>query len=410
MDQINILLVLEDTRHEFIFIDVKKSTSEIFKHFDLDKDMYELYHNGIVLNNDLLIRETELTDNCRVDILMKEVYKSFLKDKISGIFDDEYDEYHDFYIHRQRIEELSISIEQGPIGEYLNDPRSVFKLKTLIYFTEIYSKNPKSYFLEENIFRFIDETFARKCNESGYSSNEDYLTTNPDEYLFDFERIADIESKQPMMSLDVFLKLGEIEKFDWIKIGSFGYLDLFTGPEFSLFGCYNNGGNLLAFVQYNHIYIVVVSGENDSMLYHNNYHFWDEGRFENGYNDYPYETDVSGAIELMKNVCRPFFSYDDNPLFDALNEGDLEKAKTFLPEFVDSENRMGIPASLIAARIGWIDAVKLLLEHTNIDINKMYDDAETLMTCAIRSKNCKLIEYLNSIGVITYPYMLDYAD
>ena len=158
----------------------------------------------------------------------------------------------------------------------------------------------------------------------------------------------------------------------------------------------------MSFIQYEDLYVFIARHCHYACLMHNGYHDYSEDMFKNGSYIGYCRRGKDNVFDDMKTMCTSFFSYEENPLFDALNERDLDKARSVLPDYIESLNPRQIPPLLIAARIGYIDAVKLLLEFTE-DPEKEYEEygtgsKKTLRSCAMKSGNQELIEYINSIG------------
>lgn len=405
MELIDLFIVSEERNFTKTFNVTSKLVDvvyQIYKELDLNPEMYDAYHDTVKLDlsQDLEIRDTDISfeSNC-IEILMSDKYKSFLKLCEAKKIDVDFEEYSLFHDKFMRIEELEPVVEhlQGQLG-----CRSVFKLRSLILFSEMYFDCE---FLDEVVFNFIDKDLAEKCCDSGFTSYDDYIMSRYYEHLFDESRQRELDETHPMMSLDVLARLKEIEKFEWTLFGSFGYLDIYQGQESSVLGIYDNGGEVLAFLQHNDMYIVTFSGDNDGILSHNGFGDWTEGGFVNGFGVVR-EHGIESVFERMRGYCTSFFSCDDeNRLFNALNKKDLAKVRRILlesPNLIESLNELDIPALLIAARIGWLDAVKVLLEFIQ-DPNKKYFARgyreKTLMSCAKKSENQELVEYLESIGV-----------
>lgn len=381
---------------------------EILDELELDIEMCEIYHDRKVVDlcDSQEIRDTAITaDNNRIDIVISEIYRSFFRDVESKTFEGDFDDYiSSFYHERQIIENLSHEIEVGPLSEYFSDPRSVFNLKFLILYSKIKCLlDDDSDDGDTNLLRLIGRDLADEYAGSGYCGDDGYIAMNP-EYLFRDARDT-IDQDSPKTSLEVLAKLHELEKIEWKKVYSNEHLDIWQGPDSSVLASFSYNASM-AFLQYEDTYIFIARDCHYTCLIHNGFYDTDENQFQNGFYLGHCGRTIERVFEKMQGMCTSFYSDDENPLFDALNSQDLDLARSILEKdhsLIDSVNEYRIPPSLIAARIGWLDAVKLLLEFTD-DPNKKYSERgsgaiKTLMSCAKKNGNSELVRYLESIGV-----------
>ena len=381
---------------------------EILDELDLDiAEMFDIYHNGKVVDlcNSQEIRDTEITaDNNRIDIVMSEKYRSFFKDIESKTFEGDFYDYIDFCQNKQILEDLLHEIDVGPLGEYLKDPKSVFDLKSVILYSKMKCLlDDDSDDGDMNLLRLVNQELADGYSRSGYCGDDGYIAMNP-EYLFRDARDT-IDQDSPKTSLEVLAKLHELEKIEWREIYSNNYLDVWQGPDSSVLASFSYNASM-AFLQYEDTYIFIARDCHYTCLIHNGFYDTDENQFQNGFYLGHCGRTIERVFEKMKGMCTSFYSDNKNPLFDALNAQDLDLARSVLEKdrgLIESVNEYRIPPLLIAARIGWLEAVKVLFEFTD-DPNKEYSERgsgaiKTLMSCAKKSKNQELVEYLESIGV-----------
>lgn len=414
MSQIEIVAVsniYEEQEVRLTFDETKRideMVEEILDELGLDIDMCEIYHDGNILDvlDDQKIRDSTITaENNRIDIVMSKRYKSFLEDPESGVFGGDFYDYLVFYDGKHEIEKYSREIDNDElIGEYLKDSSIVFDLRFLILYSKFKTLCEEGYSdkAKQSLFRFINRDLADKSAE--YDCEDDGVIAMNPEYLF-HDNVKILDSESPKTSLEVLARLRELEKSEWETVYSDDRLIVWRGSGSAILVSFLSEASM-AFLQHKDLYVFIARECHYTCLMHNGFYDTDENYFQNGFYLGDFGGDEKDVLEKMKGMCTSFYSENENPLFDALNSLDLDLARSILvenPNLIESLNEYGTPALLIATRIGWIDAVKVLLEFTD-DPNKNYSERgsgsiKTLMSCARKNGNQELVSYLESIGV-----------
>lgn len=97
MNQIEILFVSE-TESFYKTFSFETTIEEIRDSLNLYPDSFDLYHQGVLLE-DGEVRDTDLTaDNNQVCVVMSDRYKSFIQDQESGVYEGFYDEFYQTFV------------------------------------------------------------------------------------------------------------------------------------------------------------------------------------------------------------------------------------------------------------------------------------------------------------------------